>query len=216
MVSVLHARISLRKNETRKVEEIMKKQITRYFPLIAVKIFLLTAAGMTISALLSDLKGDNICQAFLSGVIGLSYGRAVLYFAVTAVMTALLGICLFKTEMHKVKKFLYVLILFCFFVMGFCPLNIVSSVHPSIVFGIHIGAELSYFGLAAVISLLSAIFAKTKAQRIIGLLPVCYAVILLLMPESLRECAGIWEILFIMQPMLALQAEQYSNGGMNI
>jgi len=187
---------------------IMKKQITRYCPLIAGGIFLLTAAGLITAALHSDLKGENVCQAFLSWAIGVSRGRSELYFAVTVVMTALLGIRLFKTEMHRIKKFLYVLILLCFFVMGFCPLNIVSSVHPSIVFGIHIGAELTYFGLAAVISLLSAIFAKTKAQRIIGLLPVFYAAILLLIPESLRECAGIWELLFIMQPILILQTEQ--------
>ena len=184
----------------------------RYFPLIAGGIFLLTAALIIGNAFLSG-TGEFGFRTLFSEYIGRSSIISVLYAAVTAVMTVLLGISLRKKEMNSIRRFLYVLILLFFLITGFCPLSS-GGTGPHTVFSttgwIHVLAEIIFLGLAAVNSLLAVFFAKSKAQRIVGLLPVIYLVIILIAPEIFKENVGIWEIIFTMQPILNLQAEQYS------
>ena len=184
------------------------KRTVQHFPLIAGGIFLLTAAFSIGYAFFSD-TGSVGFRIMLSEYIGRSGIMSVLYAAVTAVMTALLGISLHKKKMNNIRKFLYVLILLSFLVTGFCPLR-GGGVNLLLSFTglIHVLAELIVLGLTAIVSLLAAIFAKSKAQRIVGLLPVLYTVIILTAPQIIRESLFFWEIIFIMQPILNLQAEQ--------
>lgn len=182
----------------------MKKQITRYFPLLAASIFLLTAA------LMFRMSGFDFGR-MLSETVAFSGGRSVLYFVVTAVMTVLMGISLHKTEMNNIRKFIYALILLCILVMGCCPLTYSGNVTTKFSFAgmLHIMVEFIFLGLTAVSSLQSVIFAKSKVHRIVGLLPVLYVAVILIEPSMFKANPGIWEIIFIMQPILLLQSEQH-------
>lgn len=182
----------------------MKKH-KNIFPLISAILFLLTAAVTVGSAWAEGLLRYELGLSF-SSYVGLRRWTSVMYFIVVLMIMPLLVYYVAKTEMPKVKRYIYWAVFLCIFACAFFPFNDSPSgaIHNWFAIGLMLAVT--------VLFVMSVILAKCRKQRIIAICCLIYAAVFTVMFftgfEPMFKTFFIWEVTFIMLLLVILNSER--------
>ena len=112
------------------------------------------------------------------------------------------------------QKIIYAVVLLCILGTAIFPYNYFSTTPTAITINLHNDFAICLMLATMVSFILSAIFSKTKKQRIISLPSILYAVVFIVLYflrfKPLFQTFFIWENVFILLLLLEMQAKQYS------
>ena len=181
-------------------------------PTIAGILFLLVNVIAVLSAWITDTHRYDLGISF-SAYVGLSRPTSVVWFVSAVIIITMLIYYIAKIKLILFKKILYAVILLCIFGTALFPYNFYSEAPTAITINLHNDFAICLMLVTTVSFILSAIFSKSKKQRIVSLTSIVYAVAFIVLYfirfQPLFQTFFIWENVFILLLLLEMQSEQY-------
>ena len=119
-----------------------------------------------------------------------------------------------KIKIIPIKKVFYAAVLLCILGTALFPYNFFSKTPTAITINLHNDFAICLMLLTTVSFILSAIFSKSKKQRVVSLMSIVYAVAFIVLYfirfKPLFQTFFIWENVFILLLLLEMQSEQYA------
>ena len=182
-------------------------------PTIAGALFLLANVIAVLSAWITDTHRYDLGISF-SAYVGLSRPSSVVWFVSAVIIIIMLTYYIAKTKIILIKKIFYAVILLCILGTALFPYNFFSKTPTAVTISLHNDFAICLMLVTAVSFILSAIFSKSKKQRIVSLMSILYAVAFIVLYfirfKPLFQTFFIWENVFILLLLLEMQSEQYS------
>lgn len=186
-------------------------QVKNKIPIIAGILFLLSNVIVVLWAWIMDVHRYDLGISF-SAYVGLSRATSVLWFVSAVIIIAMLIYYIAKTKMRIIKRVTYAVVLFCILGTSFFPYNFFSETPTAITINLHNVFAICLMLVTTVTFILSAIFSKSKKQRIVALLSIAYAVLFIVLYFArfrlLFQTFFIWENIFIILLLLEMQSKQ--------
>ena len=181
-------------------------------PIIAGILFLMANVIAVLSAWITDTHRYDLGISF-SSYVGLSRPTSVVWFVSAVIIITMLIYYIAKTKIILFKKIIYAVVLLCIFGTAFFPYNFFSEAPTAITINLHNDFAICLMLVTTVSFILSAIFSKSKKQRIVSLTSIVYAVAFIVLYfirfQPLFQTFFIWENGFILLLLLEMQSEQY-------
>ena len=182
-------------------------------PIIAGLLFLMANVIAVLSAWIADNHRYDLGISF-SAYVGLSRPTSVVWFVSAVIIITMLIYYIAKTKIILFKKIIYAVVLLCIFGTALFPYNFYSEAPTAITINLHNDFAICLMLLTTVSFILSAIFSKSKKQRIVSLMSIVYAVAFIVLYfirfKPLFQTFFIWENVFILLLLLEMQSEQYA------
>ena len=182
-------------------------------PAIAGALFLLANVIAVLSAWITDNHRYDLGISF-SSYVGLSCPTSVIWFVSAVIIITMLIYYIAKIKIILFKKIIYAVVLLCIFGTALFPYNFYSEAPTAITINLHNDFAICLMLVTTVSFILSAIFSKSKKQRIVSLMSIVYAVAFIVLYfirfQPLFQTFFIWENVFILLLLLEMQSEQYS------
>ena len=187
-------------------------QFKNKIPMIAGILFLIANVTAVVSAWITNTHRYDLGISF-SSYVGLSRPASVLWFVLAVILIAMPTYYIAKIKINLFKRILYAIVLLCIFGTAFFPYNFFSEAPTAITIILHNNLAICLMLVTTGSFILSAMFSKTKKQRIIGLLSIVYAVTFVVLYfirfKPLFQTFFIWENVFILLLLLELQSEPH-------
>ena len=181
-------------------------------PTIAGALFLLANVIAVLSAWITDNHRYDLGISF-SSYVGLSRPTSVIWFVSAVIIITMLIYYIAKIKTILFKKIIYAVVLLCIFGTALFPYNFYSEAPTAITINLHNDFAICLMLVTTVSFILSAIFSKSKKQRIVSLTSIVYAVAFIVLYfirfQPLFQTFFIWENVFILLLLLEMQSEQY-------
>lgn len=181
-------------------------------PTIAGALFLLANVIAVLSAWITDTHRYDLGISF-SSYVGLSRPTSVVWFVSAVIIITMLIYYIAKIKIILFKKIIYAVVLLCIFATALFPYNFYSEAPTAITINLHNDFAICLMLVTTVSFILSAIFSKSKKQRIVSLTSIVYAVAFIVLYfirfQPLFQTFFIWENVFILLLLLEMQSEQY-------
>ena len=181
-------------------------------PIIAGILFLMANVIAVLSAWITDTHRYDLGISF-SAYVGLSRPTSVVWFVSAVIIITMLIYYIAKTKIILFKKIIYAVVLLCIFGTALFPYNFYSEAPTAITINLHNDFAICLMLVTTVSFILSAIFSKSKKQRIVSLTSIVYAVAFIVLYfirfQPLFQTFFIWENVFILLLLLEMQSEQY-------
>ena len=181
-------------------------------PIIAGILFLMANVIAVLSAWITDTHRYDLGISF-SAYVGLSRPTSVVWFVSAVIIITMLIYYIAKTKIILFKKIIYAVVLLCIFGTALFPYNFFSEAPTAITINLHNDFAICLMLVTTVSFILSAIFSKSKKQRIVSLTSIVYAVAFIVLYfirfQPLFQTFFIWENGFILLLLLEMQSEQY-------
>ena len=181
-------------------------------PIIAGILFLMANVIAVLSAWITDTHRYDLGISF-SSYVGLSRPTSVVWFVSAVIIITMLIYYIAKTKIILFKKIIYAVVLLCIFGTALFPYNFFSEAPTAITINLHNDFAICLMLVTTVSFILSAIFSKSKKQRIVSLTSIVYAVAFIVLYfirfQPLFQTFFIWENVFILLLLLEMQSEQY-------
>ena len=181
-------------------------------PIIAGILFLMANVIAVLSAWITDTHRYDLGISF-SSYVGLSRPTSVVWFVSAVIIITMLIYYIAKTKIILFKKIIYAVVLLCIFGTALFPYNFYSEAPTAITINLHNDFAICLMLVTTVSFILSAIFSKSKKQRIVSLMSIVYAVAFIVLYfirfQPLFQTFFIWENVFILLLLLEMQSEQY-------
>lgn len=181
-------------------------------PIIAGILFLMANVIAVLSAWITDTHRYDIGISF-SSYVGLSRPTSVVWFVSAVIIITMLIYYIAKIKIILFKKIIYAVVLLCIFGTALFPYNFYSEAPTAITINLHNDFAICLMLVTTVSFILSAIFSKSKKQRIVSLTSIVYAVAFIVLYfirfQPLFQTFFIWENVFILLLLLEMQSEQY-------
>ena len=181
-------------------------------PIIAGILFLMANVIAVLSAWITDTHRYDLGISF-SAYVGLSRQTSVVWFVSAVIIITMLIYYIAKTKIILFKKIIYAVVLLCIFGTALFPYNFFSEAPTAITINLHNDFAICLMLVTTVSFILSAIFSKSKKQRIVSLTSIVYAVAFIVLYfirfQPLFQTFFIWENGFILLLLLEMQSEQY-------
>ena len=181
-------------------------------PIIAGILFLMANVIAVLSAWITDTHRYDLGISF-SAYVGLSRPTSVVWFVSAVIIITMLIYYIAKTKIILFKKIIYAVVLLCIFGTALFPYNFFSEAPTAITINLHNDFAICLMLVTTVSFILSAIFSKSKKQRIVSLTSIVYAVAFIVLYfirfQPLFQTFFIWENVFILLLLLEMQSEQY-------
>ncbi len=181
-------------------------------PIIAGILFLMANVIAVLSAWITDTHRYDLGISF-SAYVGLSRPTSVVWFVSAVIIITMLIYYIAKTKIILFKKIIYAVVLLCIFGTALFPYNFFSEAPTAITINLHNDFAICLMLVTTVSFILSAIFSKSKKQRIVSLTSIIYAVAFIVLYfirfQPLFQTFFIWENGFILLLLLEMQSEQY-------
>ena len=182
-------------------------------PTIAGILFLIANVIAVLSAWITDTHRYDLGISF-SAYVGLNRPISVVWFVCAVIIITMLTYYIAKTKIILIKKIIYAVVLLCILGTALFPYNHFSQAPTAITINLHNDFAIGLMLVTTVSFILSAIFSKTRKQRIASLLSILYAVAFIVLYfarfKPLFQTFFIWENVFILLLLLEMQSEQYS------
>ena len=182
-------------------------------PIIAGILFLMSNVIAVLSAWITDTHRYDLGISF-SSYVGLSRPTSVVWFVSAVIIITMLIYYIAKIKIILFKKIIYAVVLLCIFGTALFPYNFFSEAPTAITINLHNDFAICLMLVTTVSFILSAIFSKSKKQRIVSLTSIVYAVAFIVLYfirfQPLFQTFFIWENVFILLLLLEMQSEQYS------
>ena len=182
-------------------------------PIIAGILFLMANVIAVLSAWITDTHRYDLGISF-SAYVGLSRPTSVVWFVSAVIIITMLIYYIAKIKIILFKKIIYAVVLLCIFGTAFFPYNFFSEAPTAITINLHNDFAICLMLVTTVSFILSAIFSKSKKQRIVSLTSIVYAVAFIVLYfirfKPLFQTFFIWENVFILLLLLEMQSEQYA------
>lgn len=182
-------------------------------PIIAGLLFLMANVIAVLSAWIADNHRYDLGISF-SAYVGLSRPTSVVWFVSAVIIITMLIYYMAKTKIIPIKKVFYAAVLLCILGTALFPYNFFSKTPTAITINLHNDFAICLMLLTTVSFILSAIFSKSKKQRIVSLTSIVYAVAFIVLYfirfQPLFQTFFIWENVFILLLLLEMQSEQYA------
>ena len=182
-------------------------------PAIAGILFLLVNVIAVLSAWITDTHRYDLGISF-SAYVGLKRPISVVWFVCAVIIITMLTYYIAKTKIILIKKIIYAVVLLCILGTALFPYNHFSQAPTAVTINLHNDFAIGLMLVTTVSFILSAIFSKTRKQRIASLLSILYAVAFIALYfarfKPLFQTFFIWENVFILLLLLEMQSEQYS------
>lgn len=181
-------------------------------PIIAGILFLMANVIAVLSAWITDTHRYDLGISF-SSYVGLSRPTSVVWFVSAVIIITMLIYYIAKIKIILFKKIIYAVVLLCIFGTALFPYNFYSEAPTAITINLHNDFAICLMLVTTVSFILSAIFSKSKKQRIVSLTSIVYAVAFIVLYfirfQPLFQTFFIWENVFILLLLLEMQSEQY-------
>lgn len=181
-------------------------------PIIAGILFLMANVIAVLSAWITDTHRYDLGISF-SSYVGLSRPTSVIWFVSAVIIITMLIYYIAKIKIILFKKIIYAVVLLCIFGTALFPYNFYSEAPTAITINLHNDFAICLMLVTTVSFILSAIFSKSKKQRIVSLTSIVYAVTFIVLYfirfQPLFQTFFIWENVFILLLLLEMQSEQY-------
>ncbi|MBP1545947.1 MAG: hypothetical protein J6A37_05025 [Oscillospiraceae bacterium] len=181
-------------------------------PIIAGILFLMANVIAVLSAWITDTHRYDLGISF-SAYVGLSRPTSVVWFVSAVIIITMLIYYIAKIKIILFKKIIYAVVLLCIFGTALFPYNFYSEAPTAITISLHNDFAICLMLVTMVSFILSAIFSKSKKQRIVSLMSIVYAVAFIVFYfirfQPLFQTFFIWENVFILLLLLEMQSEQY-------
>ncbi len=181
-------------------------------PIIAGILFLMANVIAVLSAWITDTHRYDLGISF-SSYVGLSRPTSVIWFVSAVIIITMLIYYIAKIKIILFKKIIYAVVLLCIFGTALFPYNFYSEAPTAITINLHNDFAICLMLVTTVSFILSAIFSKSKKQRIVSLTSIVYAVAFIVLYfirfQPLFQTFFIWENVFILLLLLEMQSEQY-------
>ena len=181
-------------------------------PIIAGILFLMANVIAVLSAWITDTHRYDLGISF-SAYVGLSRLTSVVWFVSAVIIITMLIYYIAKIKIILFKKIIYAVVLLCIFGTALFPYNFYSEAPTAITINLHNDFAICLMLVTTVSFILSAIFSKSKKQRIVSLTSIVYAVAFIVLYfirfQPLFQTFFIWENVFILLLLLEMQSEQY-------
>ena len=181
-------------------------------PIIAGILFLMANVIAVLSAWITDTHRYDLGISF-SSYVGLSRPTSVVWFVSAVIIITMLIYYIAKIKIILFKKIIYAVVLLCIFGTALFPYNFYSEAPTAITINLHNDFAICLMLVTTVSFILSAIFSKSKKQRIVSLTSIVYAVAFIVLYfirfQPLFQTFFIWENVFIILLLLEMQSEQY-------
>lgn len=181
-------------------------------PIIAGILFLMANVIAVLSAWITDTHRYDLGISF-SSYVGLSRPTSVIWFVSAVIIITMLIYYIAKIKIILFKKIIYAVVLLCIFETALFPYNFYSEAPTAITINLHNDFAICLMLVTTVSFILSAIFSKSKKQRIVSLTSIVYAVAFIVLYfirfQPLFQTFFIWENVFILLLLLEMQSEQY-------
>ena len=181
-------------------------------PIIAGILFLMSNVIAVLSAWITDTHRYDLGISF-SSYVGLSRPTSVVWFVSAVIIITMLIYYIAKIKIILFKKIIYAVVLLCIFGTALFPYNFYSEAPTAITINLHNDFAICLMLVTTVSFILSAIFSKSKKQRIVSLTSIVYAVAFIVLYfirfQPLFQTFFIWENVFILLLLLEMQSEQY-------
>ena len=181
-------------------------------PTIAGILFLIANVIAVLSAWITDTHRYDLGISF-SAYVGLSRPTSVVWFVSAVIIITMLIYYIAKIQIILFKKIIYAVVLLCIFGTALFPYNFYSEAPTAITINLHNDFAICLMLVTTVSFILSAIFSKSKKQRIVSLTSIVYAVAFIVLYfirfQPLFQTFFIWENVFILLLLLEMQSEQY-------
>ena len=181
-------------------------------PIIAGILFLMANVIAVFSAWITDTHRYDLGISF-SAYVGLSRPTSVVWFVSAVIIITMLIYYIAKIKIILFKKIIYAVVLLCIFGTALFPYNFFSEAPTAITINLHNDFAICLMLVTTVSFILSAIFSKSKKQRIVSLTSIVYAVAFIVLYfirfQPLFQTFFIWENVFILLLLLEMQSEQY-------
>ena len=181
-------------------------------PIIAGILFLMANVIAVLSAWITDTHRYDLGISF-SAYVGLSRPTSVVWFVSAVIIITMLIYYIAKIKIILFKKIIYAVVLLCIFGTALFPYNFFSEAPTAITINLHNDFAICLMLVTTVSFILSAIFSKSKKQRIVSLTSIVYAVAFIVLYfirfQPLFQTFFIWENGFILLLLLEMQSEQY-------
>ncbi|MBR3934550.1 MAG: hypothetical protein IKJ68_11685 [Clostridia bacterium] len=181
-------------------------------PIIAGILFLMANVIAVLSAWITDTHRYDLGISF-SAYVGLSRPTSVVWFVSAVIIITMLIYYIAKTKIILFKKIIYAVVLLCIFGTALFPYNFFSEAPTAITINLHNDFAICLMLVTTVSFILSAIFSKSKKQRIVSLTSIVYAVAFIVLYfirfQPLFQTFFVWENGFILLLLLEMQYEQY-------
>lgn len=181
-------------------------------PIIAGILFLMANVIAVLSAWITDTHRYDLGISF-SAYVGLSRPTSVVWFVSAVIIITMLIYYIAKIKIILFKKIIYAVVLLCIFGTALFPYNLYSEAPTAITINLHNDFAICLMLVTTVSFILSAIFSKSKKQRIVSLTSIVYAVAFIVLYfirfQPLFQTFFIWENVFILLLLLEMQSEQY-------
>ena len=182
-------------------------------PIIAGILFLMANVIAVLSAWITDTHRYDLGISF-SAYVGLSRPTSVVWFVSAVIIITMLIYYIAKIKIILFKKIIYAVVLLCIFGTALFPYNFYSEAPTAITINLHNDFAICLMLVTTVSFILSAIFSKSKKQRIVSLTSIVYAVAFIVLYfirfQPLFQTFFIWENVFILLLLLEMQSEQYA------
>ena len=182
-------------------------------PIIAGLLFLMANVIAVLSAWIADNHRYDLGISF-SAYVGLSRPTSVVWFVSAVIIITMLIYYIAKTKIILFKKIIYAVVLLCIFGTALFPYNFYSEAPTAITINLHNDFAICLMLLTTVSFIFSAIFSKSKKQRVVSLMSIVYAVAFIVLYfirfKPLFQTFFIWENVFILLLLLEMQSEQYA------
>ncbi len=182
-------------------------------PIIAGILFLMANVIAVLSAWITDTHRYDLGISF-SAYVGLSRPTSVVWFVSAVIIITMLIYYIAKIKIILFKKIIYAVVLLCIFGTALFPYNFYSEAPTAITISLHNDFAICLMLVTMVSFILSAIFSKSKKQRIVSLMSIVYAVAFIVFYfirfQPLFQTFFIWENVFILLLLLEMQSEQYA------
>ena len=180
-------------------------------PIIAGILFLMANVIAVLSAWITDTHRYDLGISF-SSYVGLSRPTSVIWFVSAVIIITMLIYYISKIKIILFKKIIYAVVLLCIFGTALFPYNFYSEAPTAITINLHNDFAICLMLVTTVSFILSAIFSKSKKQRIVSLTSIVYAVAFIVLYfirfQPLFQTFFIWENVFILLLLLEMQSEQ--------
>ena len=181
-------------------------------PIIAGILFLMANVIAVLSAWITDTHRYDLGISF-SAYVGLSRPTSVVWFVSAVIIITMLIYYIAKIKIILFKKIIYAVVLLCIFGTALFPYNFYSEAPTAITINLHNDFAICLMLVTTVSFILSAIFSKSKKQRIVSLTSIVYAVAFIVLYfirfQPLFQTFFIWENVFILLLFWEMQSEQY-------
>ena len=181
-------------------------------PIIAGILFLMANVIAVLSAWITDTHRYDLGISF-SAYVGLSRPTSVVWFVSAVIIITMLIYYIAKIKIILFKKIIYAVVLLCIFGTALFPYNFYSEAPTAITINLHNDFAICLMLVTTVSFILSAIFSKSKKQRIVSLTSIVYAMAFIVLYfirfQPLFQTFFIWENVFILLLLLEMQSEQY-------